>query len=94
MLNILAFGILGPQALVHAGIGTVIYLTVRLHAHKKRIAAEFKVVKRVINQLLVNSAGLLLPFALQITFARCLHVGVGAARGYKQDTKAKNQEKG
>ena len=64
MLNILAFGILGPQALVHAGIGTVIYLTVRLHAHKKRIAAKLEMIKGVVNQLLIYSTGLLLPLSL------------------------------
>ena len=59
-----AFTVFRPMAAVHAAIGPGIYFAEGANRHKKRIAAKFKMVKRIGNQLFLFRDGVLLPFTL------------------------------
>jgi hypothetical protein len=65
-------GVFKPMALVHAGIGTIIYLAKVFHADKNRIAAKTEMVPHIANQLFAVADGILLPLALQCYYTLAL----------------------
>ncbi|MDB5025896.1 MAG: hypothetical protein JWP78_3651 [Mucilaginibacter sp.] len=68
--------IFGPMARTHARIGPVINFAEGVDLYKKRIATEFKMVNRILQQLLFLQDRILLPLTLQINFALPLRIGI------------------
>ena len=68
-----------PMTRPHTGIRTIIHLAEGVDLHKKRIAAEFKMINGILKQLLFLRDRVLLPLALQIYLALALQVGVWSA---------------
>jgi len=76
-------GIFCPFARIHAAVHPRVYLAKRTYRHIKRIAAKFKMIQRICEQLLLICYRVLLPFALQIARSPRLHVRVKPAGGAK-----------
>jgi len=68
-------------ARIHAGIYPGICFAEGMYLHVKRIAAKFKMIQRITNQLLLICYRVLLPFTLQVAFPRLLHIGIERATG-------------
>lgn len=87
-LGIRTSDILGPVPTTHTAISTVVYLAIGADLYKERIAAEFKIIKRIGNQPLLRRYRVLAPLALNIFFARLLFIRIHGTRVGSQKQKA------